>query len=92
MQHEQLEPRAAAALRVFQHLLVADGVAERGDGPAADVLVDADGLAAFVVIEVQLRQTHEHGLAVAQFKLRLHAAADDLFRRDAVSLLPSTGA
>ena len=45
VQHEQLEPRAAAALRVFQHLLVADGVAERGDGPAADVLVDADGLA-----------------------------------------------
>ena len=44
VQHEQLEPRAAAALRVFQHLLVADGIAERGDGPAADVLVDADGL------------------------------------------------
>ena len=87
VQHEQLEPRAAAALRVFQHLLVAVGVAERGDGPAADVLVDADGLAALVVIEVQLRQAHEHGLAVAQFKLRLHAAADDLFRRDAIDLL-----
>ena len=87
VQHQQLEPRAAAALRVFQHLLVADGIAERGDGPAADVLVDADGLVAFVVIEVQLRQTHEHGLAVAHFKLRLDAAADDLFRRDAVNLL-----
>ena len=45
VQHQQLEPRAAAALRVFQHLLVAVGIAERGDGPAADVLVDADGLA-----------------------------------------------
>ena len=55
VQHEQLEPRAAAALRVFQHLLVAHGVAERGDGPAADVLVDADGLVGLVVIEVQLR-------------------------------------
>ena len=84
VQHEQLEPRAAAALRVFQHLLVAHGVAERGDGPAADVLVDADGLVGLVVVEVQLRQAHEHGLAVAQFKLRLHAAADDLFRRDAI--------
>ena len=87
VQHQQLEPRAAAALRVFQHLLVADGIAERGDGPAADVLVDADGLVAFVVVEVQLRQTHEHGLAVAHLKLRLDAAADDLFRRDAIDLL-----
>ena len=87
VQHEQLEPRAAAALRVFQHLLVAHGVAERGDGPAADVLVDADGLVALVVIEVQLRQAHEHRLAVAQFELRLHAAADDLLRRDAIGLL-----
>ena len=42
VQHQQHEPRAAAALRVFQHLPVAIGVAERGDGPAADVLVDAD--------------------------------------------------
>ena len=87
VQHQQLETRAAAALRVFQHLLVALGVAERGDGPAADVLVDADGLVALVVIEVQLRQAHEHRLAVAHFKLRLDAAADDLFRRNAVNLL-----
>ncbi len=86
VQHQQHEPRAAAALRVFQHLLVAVGVAERGDGPATDVLVDADGLAALVVIEIQLRQTHEHRLAVAHFKLRLDAAADDLLRRDAVNL------
>ena len=92
MEHQQLEPRAAAALRVFQHLLVAIGIAERGDGPAADVLVDADRLAGLVVIEVQLRQTHEHGLAVAHFELRLDAAADDLLRRDAVDLSPSTGA
>ena len=87
MQNQKLEPRAAAALRVFQHLFVATGVAEGGDGPAANVLVDADGLVGFVVIEVQLRQTHEHRLAVAHFKLRLDAAADDLFRRDAVKLL-----
>ena len=86
MQHEKLEPGTAAALRVFQHLLIAPRIAERGDGPAADVLVDGDGLAVFVVIEVELRQPHDHRLAVAHFKLRLDAAADDLFRRDAVNL------
>ena len=87
VQHEQLEPRAAAALRVFQHLLVSHGVAERHDRAASDVLVDADGFAGLVVIEVQLRQPHEDGLAIAHFKLRLDAAADDLFRRDAIGLL-----
>ena len=44
------------------------------------------GLAGFVVNEVELRQTHQHGLAVADFELRLDAAADDLFRRDAIDL------
>ena len=87
MQHQQLETCAAAGLRVFQHLLIAPRIAEGGDGPAADVLVDADGLVGLVIIEVQLRQAHEHRLAVAHFKLRLDAAADDLFRRDAVNLL-----
>ena len=86
VQHQQLEPRAAAALRVFQHLLVATGISEGGDGTAADVLVDADGLVGLVIIEVQFRQTHEHRLAIAHFKLRLDAAADDLFRRDAINL------
>ena len=36
VQHQQFESRAAAALRVFKHLLIAHGVAERGDRPAAD--------------------------------------------------------
>ena len=70
VQHEQHEPCAAAALRVFQHFPVAVRVAERGDGPATDVLVDADRLAGFVVNEVQLRQTHKNGLAVAHFELQ----------------------
>jgi len=50
VQHEQLEPRAAAAMRVLQHLLVAHGIAERGDGPAADVLVEADRFCSFVLM------------------------------------------
>ena len=42
---EQAEARALAGGRPLQHLQVAVGVAERGDRAAADVLVDADGLA-----------------------------------------------
>src|SRR5262249_16121425 len=37
VQHEQFKPCAAAALRVFQHLLIAVGISERGDGTAANV-------------------------------------------------------
>ena len=70
-----------------EHLQVAIGVSEGGDGAAADVLMDADRLAFLVVNEVQLRQAHEHRLAVAHFELRLDAAADDLLGRDAIDLL-----
>jgi len=76
MQHDQLEPGAAAALRVFQHFLVAPRIAKAAMG-RADVLVDADGFVGLVVIEVQLWQTHDHRLAVAHFKLGFGAAADD---------------
>ena len=81
VQHQQHEPCAAAAPGVFQHFFVATGIAKRGDGPAADMQVDANGLVAFVIIEVQFRQTHKGGFALAHFKLRLDAAADNLFRR-----------
>ena len=87
VKHQQHEARAGAALRVFQHLLVATGVSEGGDRPPADVLVDADGLVGLVVIEVQFRQAQENGLAVAHLEPCLDAAADDLFGRDAVGLL-----
>ena len=52
---------------------VAIGISERHDGPAADVLVDSDGLTGLVVVEIQFRQAREDRLAVAQFKLRLDA-------------------
>jgi hypothetical protein len=35
MEHEHFQPQAVAGPGVFQHLLVACGVAKRGDGPAA---------------------------------------------------------
>jgi hypothetical protein len=70
----------------LQHLQIAVGIAERGDRSPADVLVDADRLAGLVVDEVDLRQAHQHRLAVAHFIFRLDAAADDLLRRDAINL------
>ena len=76
----------------LQHLQVAVGVAEGGDGPTADVLVDADRLAFLVVDEVEFRQANQNGRALAHLVLRLDAAADDLLGGDAVDRLRSTGA
>lgn len=39
-----------------------------------------------VVNEGDLRQAHEHGLAVSQLELRLDAAADDLLRGDTINV------
>ena len=79
--------RAPAGGGPLEHWQVAVGIAEGHHGAAADVLVDADGLALFVIVEVQLRQAHEHGLPVAHFKFRLDAAADNLLGRYAVNFL-----
>ena len=45
------------------------------------------GLPALSSMKFDLRQPHEHGLAVAHLVLRLDAAADDLLGRDAIDLL-----
>jgi hypothetical protein len=58
----------------LEHLQVAVGVAEGGDGPPAD------GFARLVVDKVESRQAHQHGLTVAQREAGLDAAADDLIR------------
>ena len=84
--HEHHQPRSVASLRPLQHLLIAIRVAERGDGPATDVRVNADRFSGLVVDEVNLGQPHENRLAVAHFILGLDAAADDLFGRNAVDL------
>ena len=47
--HEHLEPRPTAVLGVFEHLLVAAGVAERRQRPPPDHQMDADGLAVLVI-------------------------------------------
>jgi hypothetical protein len=53
----------------------------------ADVLVDREGHALLVVDKVDLGELDEGGRAVAQLKLQLAAAADDLLGRDAVGRL-----
>jgi hypothetical protein len=72
----------------LQHLVVAVGVAEGQDGPAADEAVDADRLAGPVVDELDLGLLEELRLAVRP-NLELHRArgADHLLGRDAVGLL-----
>src|ERR1035437_9857480 len=46
VKNQKLEPSATAALRVLQHRPVADGITDRHERPAADLLVDADGFSA----------------------------------------------
>ena len=84
---DQAEPRSGPRGGPAEHLVVAVGVAERGDRPPADDPLNAHGLARVVVDEVHLRQADEGGLAVADLVLDLDRAADDLLGRDAVDLL-----
>ena len=50
----------------LQHLQVAVGVAEGGDWPLTDELLDGGGLALFVVEEVELRKPDDDRYAVPQ--------------------------
>ena len=52
----------AAGGGVLEHLPVAVRMAQRGDGLAADVGTDANGVAFLVVDEIDLRQAHQQGL------------------------------
>ena len=78
MMDVKAETRIFACSGVLEHLQISIRIAKRRNGTTTDVLIDADGLAAFVVIEVQFRQTHNDRFPVPQFKLCLHTAADDL--------------
>src|SRR4029453_5261719 len=71
----------------FEHLEVAIRVAERGERPAADDLVDADGLSSLVIDKIDFRQPHEHGRVAAELVFDLRAASDHLLRRNAVDAL-----
>lgn len=85
--HQQTEPSAVTGCRPLQHLQIAVGVTERRDGATADATVDGNRLALLVINEVDLRETNDDRIAVAELKLRLHAAANHLLGRNAVDLL-----
>ena len=55
VQYEHRDPRAVARFGVFEHLLVAGRIAERGERPAPNHQMDAFGLPGFVVVQQQLR-------------------------------------
>src|SRR6516165_5969842 len=80
------EARTAAGRRPLQHLQVSVGVAESENWPPCDKSVDGHGLANLVVDEVDLRQSHQHRLAISHLKLGLNGAANDLLGRNAIDL------
>src|SRR5689334_16918947 len=86
MMNQQPETRPRASGRPFEHFKIAVRIAEGRDGPAADVLLDADWFSGLVVDEVDFRQAQDDGPAVTQFVFCLAAAAHNLFRRNAVDL------
>src|SRR5262249_19234687 len=71
---------------VAEHLIVAVGVSESSDRPSPQILLDANGLASLVVDQIDLGKLHQHRLATFEFVLELSTGADDLFRRNSISL------
>jgi hypothetical protein len=57
--NDEAQARASTGGRPFQHSEIAVGVAERQNGPAADMLVDADRLPGLVVDEIDFRQARD---------------------------------
>src|SRR5712672_3026679 len=53
MVHDEGKADAAATPCPFEHLQVAVGIAESRDRASTDVRLDADGLAGFVVVEIE---------------------------------------
>ena len=82
-QAETVRRRSASSIAAFQ---IAVRIAERGDRPAADMLLDADRLAGLVVDEVDLRQPKQVRRAVLHLELRLDRRPHHLLRRNAVDL------
>ena len=71
MMDDQAEAGAGARGGLPEHLAVAVGIAERGDGPAADELAIPTGLPAPSSTKSDFGQPHQHRLAVAQLVLQL---------------------
>ena len=73
MADQHAQPRSTAGRGPLQHLQVAIGVAESGQGSAADVQLDVDRLALLVVDAADFRQLDQHRLAVTFLEPRRKA-------------------
>src|SRR5277367_4249160 len=88
MPHDEAEAQTRVIYRgVLQHRLVAVAVANAGDGPPADELMNADWLTRFVVHEQMIESLHQNRSAVAQLECRSGGGPDNLLGRDAVNPL-----
>src|SRR5262249_60982400 len=83
----EAEPRPIAGGCPLKHLQVTVRVAERGDGPSANMHLDADRLALPVIDEVDFGETNQHRLPVPHLELGPNARANDLLGRDAINPL-----
>ena len=79
MTDNQGKPFTFAGSGPLQHLHVAVGVAERGNGPAVDVHLNANKLAGLVVHEAHFRQPHEYRLSVIVGRFHRSAPAGSFY-------------
>src|SRR6266700_5372392 len=88
VQHEHRNPSAVARFGVFEHLLVAGGIAERSERPSTDHQVNALRLTGIIIIQKHLRLLGQERLAILVVAIRRAAhGADDLLGWDAIGLL-----
>src|SRR6476646_9460287 len=86
--HDQTQAGATCAeRRPLQHLEIAVGVTESGNGTTTDMLIDADRLSCFVIDKIDLGQPEKRWCAILHFKTGLDRRSDDLFWRHAVDAL-----
>jgi hypothetical protein len=67
----ETEARARTGRCPLEHLQVAVGIAERGDGPPANGCLDADRLSGAIIDEIDLRQFDDRRFAVVRLELQL---------------------
>src|SRR6185503_522871 len=87
MMDNEGEARATPGGRPLEHLQIAVGVPEGGNGAAADECLDTDGFPSLVVKEMEFRQLYQRGRSITQLEFQFAGTADDLFGWDAIRLL-----
>src|SRR5215469_5324966 len=84
--HDQGKALARVSRSPFQHLLITIGISECSDWPATNKYLNADWLSLFVIDKLHFGQSQQLWFPIPDVVLHFAAAADDLLRRNAVSL------